>query len=236
MPPCLGAAIPKENDYVYIPRLKMAMAKEALERNTERYQDKMSADQIAELTAKQANAAFGELNYTMIGRNKTIQDCFRLAVLAPDFLEARFKFVGQALKPYGREQAAALIRLSAYMAITAQATNYVLNGDFDWSHPFSIKVGDKYYTLRSIPGDILHLIHDPRTFTYHRLNPTVARPIIEGLTGRDSFGRQRDFETQMVDWIKGQVPIPIQGPLWHAEETTLGDSLLQSVGIGSTRK
>ena len=236
--PVVGHVMNRYSEYLfqgYIPRLKMEMALHALTRNTERYKGTLNPDQIAEITARQANAAFGGLNYDMIGRNKTIQDVFRLAVLAPDFLEARLKFVGQALKPYGMEQGTALVRLAAYMAVTAQVSNYIINGEFEWSHPFSIKINGKYYTLRSIPGDIIHLVHDPRTFTYHRLNPTIARPVIEGLTGRDSFGRRRGFETQMVDWIKGQVPIPIQGPLWQ-DDYTLLDSVLQSTGIGSSRK
>ncbi len=110
--PLVGGYLRRYNDYLfsdYIPRLKMAMAREALERNLKRYAGKMSEDQIYALTANQANAAFGELNYTMLGRNKTMQDVLRMALLAPDFLEARGRFVGQALKPYGREQAVALI-------------------------------------------------------------------------------------------------------------------------------
>jgi Large polyvalent protein associated domain 22 len=236
--PGIGRHMQMYGEYLfqdYIPRLKMEMATHALERNRKRYSSKLNDNQIMELTAKQANAAFGELNYAMIGRSKTIQDMFRLAALAPDFLEARAKFVGQALKPYGREQAAALIRLSAYMAVTAQVTNYLVNGEPDWSRPFSMKIGDKYYTLRSIPGDLIHLVTDPRSFTYHRLNPTVARPIIEALTGRDQFGRKRDISTQMADWVKSQLPIPIQGPMMK-HDITLVDSILQSMGIGSFKK
>jgi hypothetical protein len=61
------------------------------------------------LTASQANAAFGGLNYRLLGRNKTLQDVFRLTFMAPDFTEARARFVGQAAKPYGHEQLTALV-------------------------------------------------------------------------------------------------------------------------------
>lgn len=236
--PGIGRHMQMYGEYLfqgYIPRLKMEMATHAFERNTKRYAGKLNRDQILELTAKQANAAFGELNYTMMGRSKTIQDMFRLVALAPDFLEARAKFVGQALKPYGREQGAALIRLSAYMAITAQVTNYLLNGEADWTRPFSMRINDKYYTLRSVPGDLIHLVTDPRSFTYHRLNPTIARPVIEALTGRDQFGRKRNISTQMADWVKSQLPIPVQGPMLK-HDITLIDSILQSMGIGSFKK
>jgi len=177
--PVIGRQMQAYGEYLfqgYIPRLKMEMARQAYERNTKRYKGKLDKDQIMELTAKEANAAFGELNYEMMGRNKTIQDMFRLVALAPDFLEARAKFVGQAFKPYGREQMIALLRLSAYMAIAAQTTNYLLNGEADWSQPFSVKINDEYYTLRSVPGDMIHLVTDPRSFSYHRLNPTISKP------------------------------------------------------------
>lgn len=210
----------------------MKMAVDAYERNTKRYSGKLNDDQIQEITAKQANAAFGELNYQMLGRNKTMQDVFRLVALAPDFLEARAKFAAQALKPYGTEQAAALIRLSAIMAVTAQVTNLLINGEPEWMHPFSIKINGKFYALRSVPGDIMHLFHDPRGFSYNRLNPTVARPIIEALTGKDAFGRNRDFVTQLADWGKAHLPIPLQS--LRKDDATFGDVVLQSVGIGSS--
>ena len=104
------------NDFLfkdYIPKLKMTMALEALERNQARYQGKLTDGQIAELTAHQANAAFGELNYKLMARSPTVQDALRLGFLAPDFLEARSKFVGQALKPYGKEQRVALGLMAA---------------------------------------------------------------------------------------------------------------------------
>lgn len=234
--PIVGAVHKKYGEYLfgdYIPRLKMKMAVDAYERNTKRYEGKLSDDQVKELTAKQANAAFGELNYQMMGRNKTMQDVFRLAALAPDFLEARAKFAAQALKPYGTEQAAALIRLSALMTITAQATNFLLNGEAEWKHPFSIKINERYYTLRSVPGDIMHLFHDPRGFSYNRLNPTLARPVIEALTGKNSMGRNRGLVAQIVDWGKAHVPIPLQA--LQKDDGTVAGAALQSLGIGSAK-
>jgi len=236
--PIIGRQMQAYGNYLFqgwIPNLKMEMAKQAYERNTKRYADKLNKDQIMELTAKEANAAFGELNYEMMGRNKTIQDMFRLVALAPDFLEARAKFVGQAFKPYGREQAAALVRLAAYMTVAAQATNYLVNGETDWTQPFSIKIDGKYYTLRSVPGDMMHLVTDPRSFSYHRLNPTITKPMIEALTGRNIFGQKQDIYSQMGDWLKGQAPIPLQGLVMDKADMNLLDSVLQSAGVG-TRK
>jgi hypothetical protein len=126
-----------------------------LDRNRERYAGKYTEDQIAELSAKQANAAYGELNYRAMGRNKTMQDVFRLAGLAPDFLEARGRFVAQALRPEGAEQRAALIRLTATLYGTARIMNMALNnGNPRLDKPFSVTYKDKDFFLRSVPGDI----------------------------------------------------------------------------------
>lgn len=245
--PGIGDMMQKYGDYLfkdYIPRIKTKMALDALERNTQRYAGKYTPDQIMELTAKQANAAFGELNYNMMGRNKTAQDVFRLAALAPDFLEARLKFVGQSFKPGGAEQATALIRGALGMYTVARAINAVVNdGDAHWElkNAFSLVIGGKSYSLRSIPGDILHLAKDWRSFIYHRLNPMTARNVFEGLTGRDEFGRKRDAVSQLGDSLVGVAPIPIQSSIRKGAESVMGreftsdakllDSLLQSLGV-----
>ena len=69
----------------------------------------MALNEVAALTARQANAAFGGPNYKMLGRNKTLQDVMRLSFMAPDFTEARARFVGQAARPFNREQLSALV-------------------------------------------------------------------------------------------------------------------------------
>ena len=235
--PKVGPVLMKYQSYLfqdYIPRLKMAMAREALERNRKRYAGKLSDDQIQEMTANQANAAFGELNYKMMGRNKTMQDVFRLMALAPDFLEARARFVGQALKPYGKEQSTALIRGALGMYAGAVMLNMLLSDDNKghWDKPFTVVIGDREYALRSIPGDLIHLFRDPRSFVYARLNPTVARTIIEQVTGRDQWGNKKTLTERFDDLKKNIVPIPLQGPLWK-EDSTLLTSVLGSLGIAS---
>jgi hypothetical protein len=210
------------------------MALDAFERNTKRYEGKFSNDQILELTANQANAAFGELNYKWMGRNQTMQDIMRLITLAPDFLEARGKFAAQALKPGGREQMAALIRGAAGMYVTARIMNYMFSDGHDphWDRPFSVVIHGREYTLRSVPGDLYHLVRDPRSFIYHRLNPSITKPLIEFLTGRDIFGRTRDFGQKVQDYFTGHIPIPLQG-LVTKREQTLWDSVLSSMGVSS---
>ena len=232
--PGLGGYLQKYTDYLftdYIPRVKMQMAKEAYVRNVERYSGKLTNDEILSLTADQSNAAFGELNYAKLGRNPTTQDALRLTFLAPDFLEARGRFVGQALKPYGREQAAALIRGALGMYVAARIANKVLDDDWHWDKPFSLVVGEDEIQLRSVPGDIVHLISDPRSFVYHRLNPVFIRPIMEAITGRDQYGHFKTTSEQITDYVTGFVPIPLQG--LSDPEKKIWESFLTSIGAST---
>ena len=245
--PLLGPASHKYKEYLFkkkIPEIKMNMAMDAFERNQARYPE-LNRDQLLKLSADQANHAFGELNYKAMGRNPTLQDVFRLAALAPDFLEARAGFALQALKPYGKEQAAALIRLAAYNFIGARILGAIIGDEADrlandpidyaaytMKHPFGFVYDGKEYSIRTVPGDIYHLITDLRSFSYHRLNPATVRPAIEGLTGRDAWGRKKDVGEQISDYVTGFAPIPIQG-LFNARDYTLYQSMLQSIGVTS---
>lgn len=216
----------------YIPRLKLTMYREALARNMERYakqitSGKLTRDQVIENTAKQANAAFGELNYTWMGRNKTLQDTMRAFLVAPDFLEARAKFVGQAARSHGREQLVALGLLAATQYLTARILNKVLDDDPHWElkNAFSLVKGKHKYELRTIPGDLIHLMEDPHRFTTSRLAP-IVRQAIEFVEGRDWRGVKRDAAEQLKDLAKVAVPIslkPYEGQrLWESALNAFG--------------
>lgn len=222
----------------YIPRLKMKLAAELFERNLEHYPD-LSRDQAAFLSASQANAAMGGVNYKALGRSQTTQDLFRLAALAPDFLEARARFFGQSFKPYGREQFTAMVvrgAIGMYVAAKViEGLAVAVDPDENKMHfgrPFSVTMWGKEYTLRSVQGDVWHAIHDPRSFIYNRLNPAFVRPLIEGLTGRDQFGRIRDWPQTLKDWAVGSLPIAGQGH-FTKRDYSLWQSILQSMGISS---
>jgi len=235
--PGIGRVTLAYGEYLFqdlIPRFKMKLFIEAYERNTERYGKKYTDDQIAEITANQSNAAFGELNYKAMGRNPTMQDAFRLMALAPDFLEARLRFAGQALKPGGKEQATALLRAIIGMYGVAVIGNMLFSDDRKphWDKPFTAIIGKTSYALRSVPGDIIHLINDPRSFVYHRLNPATAKPLVEWLSQRDVFGRKRDMWDQIGDYFRGVVPIPLQGLVSKGERTLL-QGVFQSLGLSS---
>lgn len=213
----------------YIPRLKVTMAKEALKRNTERYSGTLSKDQISEITASQANHAFGELNYQYIGRNPTVQDTLRAFILAPDFLESRAGFVGQALKPKGREQLAAIGLLAATQYMTARLFNKIMDGDYHWTKPFSYFYKGRQYNIRSVPGDIAHLISDPRSFVYNRLSNILGRGAVEALTGRDDRGVKRDALQQVKDMAGSSIPISLRS----RDDQKLWESFIGSMGASS---
>jgi hypothetical protein len=216
--PGLGQYLQKYSDYLfgdYIPRLKTQMAVEAYDRNLKRFDGaiqagKITTNQIAEITSNQANAAFGELNYITMGRSPQTQALLRFAFLAPDFLEARARFAGQALTPFGREQQAALIRGAVGLYVSARVVNQVLDDDPHWDRPFSLVIKGYEYKMRSLPGDIWNLLQEPSSFVMHRLNPTMTKPLGEMMFGKDDFGRKRDLGGQAIDFVKGVVPIPLQ--------------------------
>jgi hypothetical protein len=195
----------------------------------------LSKRQVAELTAKESNAAFGNLNTTFdaIPRTKTFKSLLRLATFAPDFLEARMRFVGQSFTRYGGEQRAALIRGALAMYVTARVANSLLNnGDAKWDleHAFSIVHKGKAYSLRTVQGDLLHAVIDPRGFIYNRLNPLTTRPMVEFLSGRDQMGRQKSFTSQVEDVGKSALPFGVQKVIQTPDEDWL-NSLLTSTGF-----
>lgn len=218
----------------YIPGLKADMYDHAFQRNLKRY-PKLEPEQVAELTAKQANAAFGNLNtaFDAVPRTKTFKSLLRLAAFAPDFFEARMRFVGQAMGRYGGEQRAALARGALVMYATARIANALLNqGDAKWDpeHAFSIVVNGKAYSLRTVQGDILHAVTDPRGFAYNRMNPLTTRPIVQFLSGRDQVGRPKTAASTAVDTAKSVLPFGIQKVIQTSDEDWL-NSILTSTGF-----
>lgn len=236
--PKLGPKLAEYTDWLfndYIPRLKAETGLHALERNRQRF-PKLSQDELYHLTANQMNAAFGEQNYAMLGRSATTQDALRLAFVAPDFLESRAKFVGQAGTKYGREQFQALALGAATMYITARLLNKALDDEyhFEPKNAFSVIRNGKAYSLRTVQGDVLQAATDFETFMRHRLNPLFGRTALEMATQRDEFGRTRNAKQQLKDFASTIVPISLRG-LLNPREQNLMESLLNAFGITEHR-
>jgi hypothetical protein len=228
--PVLGEIQNRFNEFLfkdYIPRLKMTMALHAFERNAKRYPT-LSPDVLAELTARQGNAAFGELNYRQMARSPHLQDFLRLTVLAPDFLEARSRFVGQALKPYGREQQVALFLGGATMYVACRALNQWLDNDPHWDKPFSVIYNEREYRLRTVMGDAAEVFLDPRRFLYNRFSPWLKTGVTVQ-TGRDYRGIKLNNWEQVKDTLSWFVPMP----LGHQENANLVQRALGTAGVSN---
>jgi hypothetical protein len=226
----------------YIPRLKVALAKEIFQRNLERYPN-WSRDEVLVHTARQANAITGGMNYTAMGRSKTFQDLMRLTFLAPDFLGARIARGIQAVKPGGKEQAVAILRSVLGLYAGYKISEWIAHAvepdknEIHWEKPFSAIIGGKEYSMRSWVGDAYHLYEDPRSFVYYRMNPTWSRMlpwfIPERMGGhRDEFGNYVGFGQMAKDVAEHWVPIPGQGFFTKKDFDTY-QSMLQALGVGS---
>jgi hypothetical protein len=236
--PVLGPKLAQYTDWLfndYIPRLKAETGLHAFERNQKRF-PQLSKDQLYHLTAEQMNAAFGEQNYAMLGRSATMQDALRLAFVAPDFLESRAKFVGQAGTKFGREQFQALFLGAATMYITARLLNKAMDDEyhFEPKNAFSVIHNGKAYSLRTVQGDVLQAATDFEKFMRHRLNPVFGRTAMEAITQRDEFGRTRNAKEQLKDFATTIVPISFRG-LLNPREQNLMESFLNAFGITERR-
>jgi len=236
--PVIGKKLQAYNHWLfndYIPRLKVATGLHALARNRSKF-PKLSDDELYHLTANEMNNAFGELNYDMIGRSKTTQDVMRIALLAPDFLEARAGFAAQAATKFGSEQRAALLLGAATLYVTARIINKLLDNEyhFEPQNAFSVITGKKAYSLRTVQGDILKAVTEPGRFISSRLNPVYGRTVMEALSGRDYFGRQRNGLQQLKDLASTIIPISGRG-LLNPREQNLLESFMNAFGITNRR-
>jgi len=237
--PVVGPAYHAYIDYLfkdYLPRVKMAMALNALERNTRLYGEKLSGDQLAALTARQANAAFGGLNYKMLGRNKTLQDVMRLGFMAPDFTEARLRFAGQAAKPYGREQLTALVGGAVAFYTLGRILNQAVDNDPHWDKPFSLVHGGKEYKLRTVQGDLWSAASEPGQYVRNRLSP-LASTAVRAAEGRNQFGRKESLTDLGKDLARSNVPIPLQPWTKNSDDPLAKkafSSILKMIGVNES--
>lgn len=218
--PILGPAADFYSHYLfheYIPGLKYKTYEAILERNQKVFakdlaSGKVKPEDVKVISAEQANAAYGHLNYADLGRNPTILHLMRLGLLAPDFLEARARFVGQSIKGatganVGREQILALATLAISQVALAYVGSKLTDGDWDAKHPFEFTSGNRRYGLRSVPEDVFRLMTDSRAFVYSRLSPTIGRGAIQYASGVDWRGiKKTPLETTKE---LAQQPIPL---------------------------
>lgn len=227
----VGEANQSIQDFIfktYIPSIKYNTYKVALARNMERMSKdiangKVTEDQVKYLTGDQMNNAFGELNYTALERDPDNQTLARLLLLAPDFFEARARHLGQAItgsvRQSGREQFRAMALVSAAFIAAAQIGNKLINGETDMSHPFDIRIGNRYYGMRSSGGDAFRFFKDLYSlptasqsgvpYIMNRLSP-MMRFVIEAGMGVNWRGQKLGIGTAITDFLANNTPMVAQ--------------------------
>jgi len=221
--PGIGKAVKAMGDFTfhtYIPSVKMRTYDHIVARNTVRFKPEMDAgkmtlDDVKYLSAKQTNAAYGHLNYKDMGRDPTIQHLLRMILLAPDFLEARAKFTGQAMQgigsKLGREQLAAMATLAVTFYVSARIGNALANdGDMKLDHPFEFVIGNRVYSFRSVPEDIYRLMHRPQQFVAGRVAPVIGTGVLEGLYGVNYRGEKTGGMDAVQDVITNAIPMSVR--------------------------
>jgi hypothetical protein len=225
----------------YLPGLKYKTYQAILERNTKLYGNDiasgaMTAADVKHLSAQQSNAGFGHLNYADFARNPTIQHLAQLGLVAPDFLEARARFTGQAITGLlggkaGREQIATLATLALGQAFVAYTAAKMTGGEYDPKHPFEFTRNGRKYTMRSVPEDLDALRTNWRQFANNRLS-LLGKAAQEYSSGRDFRGHKTSNADITKDLAESTLPLTVQSAL-KLRNTNLSawEQLLGSVGI-----
>lgn len=203
----------------YIPALKFKTYEHILGRNMSRYAKDIAKGEVTPadvkfLSAEQSNAAYGHLNYALLDRNPTMQHLIQIVALAPDFLEARGRFVGQAVKGFasksGFEQFRAIATLAAIQAGSAIVISSLMGDKWDPKHPFEVTHNGRTYTLRSVPEDMFRLLFSGpdirREFVRARVNPLTGMAW-QAVTGRNYRGEKVGFMDTVGETLANYIPI-----------------------------
>ena len=173
------------------------------------------------MTAQQSNAAYGNINRELLDRNPTNQHLAQIFLLAPDFLEARGRFVGQALKGLvgqksGVENLKAIAKIALIQAGTAYVATKIGGGTYDPKNPFAAQIGGRTYTMRSVPADALRLggalfgrPQDTQEFVSARENPLMEKigPRGEFWTGTNYRGEKISPADVLGETLANYIPI-----------------------------
>lgn len=213
--PIVGKLWNQVSDYLfndYIPKLKAADAVRLVDRLRESHPDWSDA-QIGKVAADQANAAYGGLNYEMLGRSANAQNWARALLLAPDFLESQLRYGALALSRPGDIARQNLARMAGLNFLAAQLGNLMTTGRVRLDQPFGVALPqkngqEKVLTTRTLPSDFVRMITEPLNFSYYRLNPYSTRAALEAFGGgtegkRSPIQQVKDYLTQFVP-ISGQ--------------------------------
>lgn len=220
----------------YIDRLKADSFDKVTSQLSRRHPN-WTQDQVQFSSSKIVDAAFGGLNWKMLGTSTNGVDALRLIFLAPDFTGSQVLFAKYGLQPGGSVVGQSLARIALYNFGVARVLNMLTTGKPHMEHPFSVVSPDekKTYSIRTMPQDILHALTDPRGFTYNRLNPLLVRTAVEGVTGRDETGKRVTYEKELHDMLRNVLPISGQNiiPGFRREDEGIGTSVLRGLGVAA---
>ena len=229
----------------FIPRLKYDTFNNAYDRAL--YMNKqfgtyrgLSNDQIAARIGDSVNNAFGELNHWFLGkdgRDPRFQRALRLAFIAPDFGEARLRFVGKTATKHGTEERLAMATMFVALYTAARVGNIIANGDPQWDlkRMFSVKVGNHWWSMRSVAGDMVHAYADFGRFMYVRLNPIYTRTFSDVLFGRDVNGQKlSNMQKFVIRPLEQFIPVSLQGMTDDYSKTW--ESFVSAAGVQTRRE
>lgn len=213
--------------------------------------------QLKYAAAQMTNAWYGHLNYADMGANPTLQHLLQIFTLAPDFLQSKMLSTGYAAK--GAANAAANVATggsgnAAYGAFkslaigaaaqwaSARLFNMAANdGDMKNDKPFSYVLGDRSYTVKSLPEDIAHAMGDFKTFARGQTSPLIGQGLAELLSGTNYTGQPVGAAGMLKDIVAGTAPMQLQSLAGEMLKTNSAQTVshfeqaLSSVGIKVSR-
>ncbi len=232
----------------YIPRLKLATFQNVFERSKFARDTGIAGvkpfkgltdEDLATRAGDAVNNAYGELNHLFLGehgRSPRLQRALQASFLAPDFGEARLRFVEKAFTRYGHEERLAFATMAATLYVGARIANSLSHGDPEWDmkNAFRVKSGEHWWSMRSVAGDIIHAIDKPQQFIYVRLNPTTSRTLWDMLSQRDVNTGQKLTPGDTLRRLMQQ-PIPMPLGSLSRDDQKFWEGLVQSMGVSAQR-
>jgi GGDEF domain-containing protein len=218
----------------YIDRLKADAFEKVVDQVSKRHPN-WTTDQVHFASSKLVDAAFGGLNWKMLGMSMNGVDALRLIALAPDFSGSQILFAKYGLEPGGSVVGQSLARIALYNFGVARVLNMLISGKPHFEHPFGVVSPDdkKVYSMRTMPQDIYRALTDPRQFIYNRLNPLLTRSVVEAMTGRDERGRAVTYQSELHDLLRNVLPISSQNfvPSFRREDESIATGIARGLGV-----
>jgi hypothetical protein len=231
----------------YIPRLKLATFEAILARKMDTFKKELASgktnrDELAYNAGREANVAYGHLNYMDMARSPTLQHLFNIFALAPDFWESRVRHALSATtgvaalgaNKANRESARSFAILGGIMYVGARVLNQMIDGDphMEPENAFRIVSGNRAYGVRQYISDYDEMLTNTRTYFEGRMNP-VARFVDEAVTGKNYRGEDTKGFDVFRDLLADTVPIPLQSLTRGLSKTGINSTvsiLEQSMG------